>query len=64
MDQTEQAREYAQAMRGEWARLSADTGLGYHWLGKFAQGKIRFPAYNKIDLLIAHRNGRKKRKHG
>lgn len=48
-------------MRGEWAKLSADTGLGYHWLGKFAQGRILAPAGRKIEALMEHkrRNRRK-----
>lgn len=56
MDRTEQAREYARTLKGRWPELCASTGLGYQWLSKFVQGRIRAPRAKFIDALLAHRD--------
>ncbi|MBK1725698.1 hypothetical protein [Halorhodospira neutriphila] len=54
MDTTiEDIRAELQRRRGTWVRLSEETGIGYHWLTKFAQGRISNPGYQKVAELKA-----------
>lgn len=57
MTRTEQARVYARSKRGQFKRLEAETGLTYWWISRFAQGGIKNPAADRVDRLLAHRDG-------
>lgn len=53
MTRIEVARRYVQSQRGNFRELSERTGLSYHWLSKFAQGRFADPGASKIDALFA-----------
>lgn len=40
-----------QESKGHWKRVCSDTGLGYSWITKLAQGHIDNPSVNKIQIL-------------
>lgn len=42
------------ARRGDWPAICQATGLNYHWLVKFAQGRIAEPGATKLAKLAAH----------
>ena len=40
-----------QARKGDWPKISADTGVSYWWLTKFAQGRIGNPGVRHLESL-------------
>jgi hypothetical protein len=36
---------------GNWPRTAYETGLGREWLSKLAQGRIKEPGVQKIEIL-------------
>lgn len=52
MTRIEHARRFVRSQRGNFRELSARTGLSYHWLSKFAQGRFEDPGASKIDKLF------------
>lgn len=43
-----------EANKGRWREISRDTGLGYDWINKLAQGCIADPGVRKIQKLHDH----------
>ena len=54
MDTITEIRAQLDARRGEWPAICRATGLNYHWLTKFAQGRIADPSSTKITRLSGH----------
>jgi len=54
MDTITEIRAQLCARRGQWPVICRDTGLNYHWITKFAQGKIEDPSATKISRLSTH----------
>lgn len=52
MTRIEHARRFVQSQRGNFRELSERTGLSYHWLSKFAQGRFADPGSSKVDKLF------------
>ena len=48
----EQALEHLERYKGLWPRMAKDTGLGYPWISRLAQGKIEDPGAAKLERLI------------
>jgi hypothetical protein len=44
------------ARKGEWPRISRETGISYWWLIKFAQGRIPNPGVLVLEKLQKHFN--------
>lgn len=53
MDSTlDYVKRKLEASKGTWGSVCTDTGLGYSWLTKLAQGKIPNPGIKKIEKLF------------
>ena len=39
--------------RGHWPRIARETGLSYHWMQSVAQGRIRNPGVQSLEVLDA-----------
>lgn len=40
--------------KGEWPDIGRDTGLGYQWISKVMQGRIKDPGVNKVEKIYRH----------
>lgn len=47
----EEIRGWVNEKKGAWKRLADDTGLSYHTIQKFAQGRIVEPRLAKLNAL-------------
>jgi len=47
----QKVRDLLNARKGEWPSICKQTGLGYSWLTKFAQGRIPSPGVGRIEKL-------------
>jgi|APGre2960657404_1045060.scaffolds.fasta_scaffold631633_1 hypothetical protein len=52
MTRTEEALAYIQRMKGQWPDLCYRTNLGYEWLKKVADGRLKHPRSQWIDVLL------------
>jgi hypothetical protein len=50
----EEIRTELNARRGDWPAICRATGLAYHTLTKFAQGRIKEMRHSKLTSLSAH----------
>lgn len=48
-----------QMSKGSWRKISRETGLGYEWLSKVAQGAIKNPGVKQIEMLDHYFRSRK-----
>lgn len=51
MDTVTSLRTELQARKGDWPLICQKAGLSYHWVTKFAQGKIAEPGLRKVESL-------------
>ena len=54
MDTITTLRNDLNRRKGDWPTLCKATGLSYHWLTKFAQGKIAEPGIRKAEKVQAY----------
>jgi len=47
-------RKELNGRKGQWPTICEETGLGYSWLQKFAQGRYRNPGFDRIMILAGH----------
>lgn len=52
--ETEALREYVRSQRGQYPRLSAESGVGYFTLVAFGKGAVIKLGHDKVKLLQAH----------
>lgn len=53
MDTIAEIRAQLITHKGDWPAICRETGLNYHWITKFAQGRIADPSSTKIGRLSA-----------
>ncbi len=58
----DQVKASLESTKGEWPSVCRDTGIGYSWLTKFAQGKIPKPGYKQIETLRVYLQKRRPQK--
>lgn len=53
MDMLNDTIQLLETTKGEISRrrMAADTGLGFEWINKLAQGRINDPGYKRIVTL-------------
>ena len=45
--------------KGRWPVVAEDTGLSYHWVQKFAMGKIPNPGMKNLQILFDYKRTKK-----
>jgi len=48
------AFEYLDTNRKYLHRISDESGVGYWWIQKFLQGRIKSPGVDKIEAILRH----------
>lgn len=51
-------RERLNSHKGEWRVIAEESGLGYSWLSKFADGRITNPTTDKLETLYQYFYGK------
>jgi hypothetical protein len=52
----EDARAFLEQTRGHWRRMCSESDLNYHWVVRFAQGRIDNPTVGNIRALLQYRD--------
>lgn len=52
MARTEDAIAYVIRQKGKWRQFCERTGLGYEWLKKVADGRLKHPRSQWIDVIL------------
>jgi len=52
MARTEEAIAYVIRQKGRWRQFCERTGLGYEWLKKVADGRLKHPRSQWIDVIL------------
>jgi len=54
MSKVEKSLEMLHERRGDYDKISAETGLKRSWIAKFSRGQITDPGYQKIETLYTY----------